>query len=90
RETRQQRLLAMDETLAFLAHELNTPLAAISLFARAVETDVAEQYDPERPRAIGEAATAMPNNAQYCLTLISSFWAAVHQNGGQPFASGAG
>ncbi len=31
RETRQQRLLAMDETLAFLAHELNTPLAAISL-----------------------------------------------------------
>ncbi|PZR42290.1 hybrid sensor histidine kinase/response regulator [Paraburkholderia fungorum] len=90
RETRQQRLLAMDETLAFLAHELNTPLAAISLFARAVETDVAEQYDPERQRAIGEAATSMQNNAQYCLTLISSFWAAVHQNGGQPFASGAG
>ncbi len=28
RETRQQRLLAMEETLAFLAHELNTPPAA--------------------------------------------------------------
>ncbi|WP_434116042.1 ATP-binding protein [Paraburkholderia caffeinilytica] len=90
RETRQQRLLAMDETLAFLAHELNTPLATISLFARAVETDVAEQYDPERQRAIGQAAMSMQNNAQYCLTLISSFWAAVHRNGGQPFASGAG
>ncbi|MFM0012123.1 hybrid sensor histidine kinase/response regulator [Paraburkholderia sediminicola] len=90
RETRQQRLLAMDETLAFLAHELNTPLATISLFARTVETDVAEQYDPERQMAIGQAATSMLNNAQYCLTLISSFWAAVHKNGGQRAASGTG
>ncbi|MFP3758746.1 hybrid sensor histidine kinase/response regulator, partial [Cupriavidus sp. SIMBA_020] len=40
RETRQQRLLAMDETLAFLAHELNTPLATIALFARTIENDV--------------------------------------------------
>ncbi|CAB3673625.1 Adaptive-response sensory-kinase SasA [Paraburkholderia sediminicola] len=90
RETRQQRLLAMDETLAFLAHELNTPLATISLFARTVESDVAEQYDPERQLAIGQAATSMLNNAQYCLTLISSFWAAVHKNGGQQSASGTG
>ncbi len=90
RETRQQRLLAMDETLAFLAHELNTPLATISLFARSVETDVAEQYDPERQKAIGQAATSMLNNAQYCLTLISSFWATVHKSGGQPPASGGG
>ncbi|MFM0313512.1 hybrid sensor histidine kinase/response regulator [Paraburkholderia nemoris] len=90
RETRQQRLLAMDETLAFLAHELNTPLATISLFARTVESDVAEQYDPERQMAIGQAATSMLNNAQYCLTLISSFWAAVHKNGGQQSASGTG
>ncbi|CAE6821766.1 Adaptive-response sensory-kinase SasA [Paraburkholderia aspalathi] len=90
REARQQRLLAMDETLAFLAHELNTPLATISLFARSVETDVAEQYDPERQIAIGQAAASMLNNAQYCLTLISSFWAAVHKNGGQQAASGIG
>ncbi|SOE99597.1 response regulator receiver sensor signal transduction histidine kinase [Burkholderia sp. OK233] len=90
REARQQRLLAMDETLAFLAHELNTPLATISLFARSVETDVAEQYDPERQMAIGQAAASMLNNAQYCLTLISSFWAAVHKNGGQQAASGTG
>jgi signal transduction histidine kinase len=90
RETRQQRLLAMDETLAFLAHELNTPLAAISLFARSVENDVAEQYDPERQREIGLAAKSMLNNAQYCLTLISSFWATVHKSGGQQSASGAG
>ena len=88
RETRQQRLLAMDETLAFLAHELNTPLATISLFARSVENDVAEQYDPERQREIGLAAKSMLNNAQYCLTLISSFWATVHKSGGQKSASG--
>ncbi|MFM0057604.1 hybrid sensor histidine kinase/response regulator [Paraburkholderia phytofirmans] len=90
RETRQQRLLAMDETLAFLAHELNTPLATISLFARSVENDVAEQYDPERQREIGLAAKSMLDNAQYCLTLISSFWATVHKSGGQKSASGGG
>ncbi|WP_025598569.1 hybrid sensor histidine kinase/response regulator [Burkholderia sp. WSM2230] len=89
RETRQQRLLAMDETLAFLAHELNTPLAAISLFARSVENDVAQEYDPQRQREIGLAATSMLNNAQYCLTLISSFWATVHKSGGQPPAPGS-
>jgi signal transduction histidine kinase len=90
RETRQQRLLAMDETLAFLAHELNTPLATISLFARSVETDVAEQYDPQRQQEIGHAARSMLNNAQYCLTLISSFWETVHKSGGQPSASEGG
>lgn len=88
RETRQQRLLAMDETLAFLAHELNTPLATISLFAQSVGSNVAEQYDPERQKEIGHAATSMLNNAQYCLTLISSFWATVHKSGGQQSASG--
>lgn len=82
-ESRQQRLLAMDETLAFLAHELNTPLATISLFARSVETDVAGQYDPARQKDIGDAARAMLDNAQYCLTLISSFWETVHRSGGQ-------
>jgi two-component system response regulator PhcR len=86
RETRQQRLLAMDETLAFLAHELNTPLATISLFARSVESDVAEQYDPERQREIGHAARSMLNNAQFCLTLISSFWETVHKSGGRQSA----
>lgn len=90
RETRQQRLLAMDETLAFLAHELNTPLATISLFARSVETDVAEQYDPQRQQEIGHAARSMLNNAQYCLTLISSFWETVHRSGGQQSVSEAG
>lgn len=90
RETRQQRLSAMDETLAFLAHELNTPLATISLFARAVEADVAEQYDPERQKEIAHAARSMLSNAQYCLTLISSFWATVHKSGGQQSSAGGG
>ncbi|OLL28991.1 hybrid sensor histidine kinase/response regulator [Burkholderia sp. SRS-W-2-2016] len=90
RETRQQRLLAMSETLGFLAHELNTPLAAISLFARSVENDVAAEYDPERQKDIGAAARSMLNNAQFCLTLLSSFWATVHKSGGQQSAAEAG
>jgi two-component system, response regulator PhcR len=90
RETSQQRLLAMDETLAFLAHELNTPLATISLFAQSVEANVGEQYDPARQREIGHAATSMLNNAQYCITLISSFWDTVHKSGGQRSAAGIG
>jgi len=90
RETRQQRLLAMGETLGFLAHELNTPLATISLNARSVENGVAGPYDPERQKDLGDAARSMLNNAQYCLTLLSSFWATVHRSGGLQSAAEAG
>lgn len=81
RETRQHQLLAMDETLAFLAHELNTPLATITLFAQTIENDSAAEYDPQRQSKIADAATSMLANAQYCMTLISSFWASVHKTG---------
>ncbi|MDE1144470.1 MULTISPECIES: hybrid sensor histidine kinase/response regulator [Paraburkholderia] len=87
RETRQQRLLAMDETLAFLAHELNTPLATIALFARTIENDVSGEFDPDSQTRIASAASSMLNNTQYCLSLISSFWATLHKNSGSPSLS---
>ncbi|NIE63411.1 hybrid sensor histidine kinase/response regulator [Burkholderia sp. Ax-1719] len=74
REAHQQRLLAMNETLAFLAHELNTPLATIALFAGNVQNNVADLNAPTSQADIAQAATLMLNNAQYCMALISSFW----------------
>lgn len=81
----RQQLLAMDETLAFLVHELSTPLATIALFARTLEGDAngnpGAQAAPRETAQASPAAT-MLNNAQYCLTLISSFWETVHKSSG--------
>lgn len=74
RSARQQKLRAIDETLAFLAHELNTPLATIINFARGVQCRVADRsVSPQQQTEIGKAALAMDNNARYCLSLLSSF-----------------
>ncbi|QGZ64862.1 hybrid sensor histidine kinase/response regulator [Paraburkholderia acidisoli] len=86
-ETRahRQQLLAMDETLAFLVHELSTPLATIALFARTLEGEHKERTGEPAPAREGGAASpaaAMLNNAQYCLTLVSSFWETVHKSSG--------
>jgi two-component system response regulator PhcR len=67
RAVRQQRLMAIDETLAFLAHELNTPLAAIANFARGIEARVAGEYNQQRNAEIGRAAGAMHDNASTAL-----------------------
>ena len=90
RETRQHQLLAMDETLAFLAHELNTPLATIALIAQTIQSDGAGQLDPTCQRKVADGATLMLANAQYCMTLISSFWASLHKSGGARTLSRAG
>ncbi|WP_454764927.1 response regulator [Cupriavidus campinensis] len=82
RAVRQQRLMAIDETLAFLAHELNTPLAAIANFARGIEARVAGEYSPQRNAEIGHAAGAMHDNAQYCLAVLSSFLQSVRSSAG--------
>lgn len=88
RLARRERLIAIDETLAFLAHELNTPLAAIANFARGVESRSAADLDAQRQAEIGQAAAAMQSNAQYCLAVISSFLQSVRGNGGRPLAAG--
>lgn len=82
REVRHQRLTAIDETLAFLAHELNTPLAAIANFAQGVQNRSEADYSVQRQGEIGQAAAAMYSNAQYCLAVISSFLQSVRNTAG--------
>ncbi|MCL6468664.1 MAG: response regulator, partial [Ralstonia sp.] len=82
---RTQRLMAIDETLAFLAHELNTPLAAISNFARGIRMRV-DQSEPT-PGAlpeIGRAADRVQDNARYCLSVIATFLNSVRNTYGKP------
>ncbi|WP_322047236.1 hybrid sensor histidine kinase/response regulator [Paraburkholderia sp. J67] len=90
REARHQRLLAMDETLAFLAHELNTPLATIALHARAIGEDQPTESDAERHARFAGAASSMLNNAQYCLSLIESFWSTIKDGGHRPSSATGG
>ena len=71
RAARRRGLLAIDESLAFLAHELNTPLAAIANFARGIEKRAASAHGTEAE--IGEAAALMHDNARYCLAVLASF-----------------
>jgi two-component system response regulator PhcR len=76
RALRQQSLLAIEETVAFLAHELNTPLATIANFARNIQRRVNGQGpDSGLPLKadIGNAAAHMNDNARYCLAVLSSF-----------------
>lgn len=82
RTLRQHRLMAIDETLAFLAHELNTPLAAIANFARGISARAAGEYSAQRQGEIGQAASAMHDNAQYCLAVLSSFLQSVRNSAG--------
>lgn len=91
RAVRQQRLMAIDETLAFLAHELNTPLAAIANFALGIGSRVDGEYSEQRQQEIGRAATAMHDNAQHCLAVLSSFLQSVRSSaGGAPPKPGIG
>jgi two-component system response regulator PhcR len=89
---RTQRLMAIDETLAFLAHELNTPLAAISNFARGIRMRV-DQAEPT-PEALpamlpelGRAADRVQDNARYCLSVIATFLNSVRNTYGKPGAT---
>jgi len=82
RSARQHRLMAMDETLAFLAHELNTPLAAIHNFALGIGRRVAAGImSPQQHAETGKAALAVEDNARYCLSLLSGFVESVQEAG---------
>ena len=82
RQERKNRFMAIDETLVFLAHELNTPLAAISNFAGGIRRRTA-RGDPSVAQQIefDKVALAMQNNARYCLTVLSSFVDSVRHAG---------
>jgi two-component system response regulator PhcR len=76
RAVRQQGMLAVEETVAFLAHELGTPLAAIADFAQAIARRVAGRDGDDSPtllRArIGNAVAHMNDNARYCQSVLDA------------------
>ncbi|MET0355657.1 MAG: hybrid sensor histidine kinase/response regulator [Cellvibrio sp.] len=76
RATHKQRLVAINETLAFLSHELNTPLATISNYAHHLKNRVAE-VSPKVAELteIESAIAAMQNNARYCMKVIATLTA---------------
>lgn len=79
RSARQQRLLAMNETLNFLAHELNTPLASIANFSKGMQRRMHDQgWTEQTMHDVGKAAQAVNVNAQYCLSLLLSFANSIH------------
>ena len=83
RSLNEGRVAATRETLGFLAHELNTPLATTRGFVRAV----ADRHQPpepgappgvvqfieDRPGEIMAALEAAERRAQYCQSLVSTF-----------------
>lgn len=76
RIARRDSMMAIEETLAFLAHELNTPLATIANFARGIERRAKPRSGtaPAITRAeLGSAATVMHDNARYCLSVLVTF-----------------
>jgi two-component system response regulator PhcR len=77
RQARRDNLLAIEETLGFLAHELNTPLATIANFARGIERRSSESTLTGRQDEILEAAGLVHDNARYCLTVLNSFISSV-------------
>ena len=83
RSLNEGRAAATRETLGFLAHELNTPLATTRGYVRAV----ADRHQPagpgappgtvqfieDRPGEIMAALEAAERRAQYCQSLVSTF-----------------
>ncbi|MFC5500096.1 response regulator [Caenimonas terrae] len=76
------RVSAMRETLGFLAHELNTPLATVRNFVHAVEqrhlagADIPPgivQFAENRPGQVMNALRDAGARALYCQSLVSTF-----------------
>ncbi|OBV38830.1 response regulator [Janthinobacterium psychrotolerans] len=82
RAARRQGLSAIDDALAFLEHELNTPLAAVANFARGIERRATALHGDEAE--IAEAAALMHDNARYCLAVLASFVDTVRLAGSGP------
>jgi signal transduction histidine kinase len=75
----ERRLAALVDTLAFMAHELNTPLATVRTAASVLRTrretgapDVA-QFAERSPGEIAALVDRMDRAAVYCQTLVTSF-----------------
>lgn len=90
RRARRESMTAIEETLAFLAHELNTPLATISNFARGIGRRVGAIEQPVLQSEIGCAADLMHDNARYCLSVLASFAGSVRLANSAPVPGGPG
>ncbi|MGH8820297.1 MAG: hybrid sensor histidine kinase/response regulator [Rhodoferax sp.] len=89
RALQENRMLAMRETLGFLAHELNTPLATVRGFVEAItgRYQPPEPVDPAAPESVARAAcfserqpgevmaalAGAQRSAVYCQSLVSAF-----------------
>jgi len=81
RAARRLSLRAIDESLAFLAHELNAPLAAMANFARGIERRAASSTAEAE---IAEAAALMHGHARYCQSVLARFAESVRLAGSGP------
>lgn len=78
RATHRQRLTAINETLAFLSHELNTPLATIVNFTHGIKQHItAADGSPQSLQEIERATTSIHDSARYCLKVLSTLAASV-------------
>jgi len=74
RNIKHQRLIAMDETLSFVVHELNTPLAMVRNYARGSQKRLSgDTVTPKQHTQLAAAALAIEDNARFCQTLIVTF-----------------
>jgi two-component system response regulator PhcR len=83
RALHESRAIAMRETLGFLAHELNTPLATVRGYMRALRDryqsadaaagDGRASFCEQQPGEIIAAIDAAERRALYCQSLVSTF-----------------
>lgn len=72
RGARRLRLQAAEETIAFLAHELNTPLAAIVNYSNGIHQRLqGSGLTPAHQAEMLKAVEALGDNARYCMEMIS-------------------
>jgi signal transduction histidine kinase len=75
----ERRLAGLGDTLGFMAHELNTPLATIRTAASVVrarrlpDTASAAQFSQRKPGEIEAIVDRADRAAMYCQTLVASF-----------------
>ena len=81
RAIHRQRLLAINETLAFLSHELNTPLATIVNFTHGIKSVIGNPKPMDHLADIDRANSSIQDSALYCLKLLSSLVTSVHHTG---------
>ena len=74
RKSQRQRLMAMDEGLSFLAHEMNTPLLSAVASARGIKARMEDgRLRAADCAAVLHAADRVDHSARYCISLLTAF-----------------